>query len=66
MKTLILTLLGKNSHRPGKKDVLDLLFEHPEMTLRQADWIVNGRRRFFTRLAFLLLALAMAARWWLS
>jgi hypothetical protein len=66
MKTLILTLLGKNLHRPGNKDVLDILFEHPEMTLKQADWLVNGRRRLFTRLAFLLLVLAAAMRWWFS
>jgi hypothetical protein len=43
IKSLLLTIFGKNRYR-RTPDVFDVMFDQPHLTLRQADWKVNGRR----------------------
>lgn len=43
LQNLVLVLAGRNP-RPYTRDVEDELYDHPELTERQADWKLNGRK----------------------
>lgn len=57
IRALLLRYAGKNPN-PPRRDVFDVIFDHPDLTLEQAYWLLN-RRRIVTQWLALLACLLL-------